>query len=100
MKVKTCSKHSKKYVFLAKYHPIVVTIKITHYLGPLGSSLRHFKFNLCEGYGHGSLLPVLFLVGLLKTMAKEEDEDKLPDQDAAKEFYAKYEPKEILGRSV
>lgn len=30
-------------------------------------------------------------------MAKEE-EDKLPDQDAAKEFYAKYEPKEILGR--
>ncbi|KAJ3650650.1 hypothetical protein Zmor_016736 [Zophobas morio] len=33
-------------------------------------------------------------------MAKEEDEDKLPDQDAAKEFYAKYEPKEILGRGI
>lgn len=31
-------------------------------------------------------------------MAKEEEYDKLPDQDAAKEFYAKYEPKEILGR--
>lgn len=32
-------------------------------------------------------------------MAKEEDEDdKLPDKDAAKEFYAKYEPKEILGK--
>lgn len=31
-------------------------------------------------------------------MAKEEEEDKLPDKDAAKEFYAKYEPKEILGR--
>lgn len=33
-------------------------------------------------------------------MAKEEEEDKLPDKDAAKEFYAKYEPKEILGRLV
>lgn len=31
-------------------------------------------------------------------MAKEEEEDRLPDKDAAKEFYAKYEPKEILGR--
>ncbi|KAG8275932.1 hypothetical protein J6590_075133 [Homalodisca vitripennis] len=32
-------------------------------------------------------------------MAKEdENEDVLPDKDAAKEFYAKYEPKEILGR--
>lgn len=30
-------------------------------------------------------------------MAKDED-DKLPDKDAAREFYAKYEPKEILGR--
>lgn len=30
-------------------------------------------------------------------MAKEEDDD-LPDKDAAKEFYAKYEPKEIIGR--
>lgn len=27
-------------------------------------------------------------------------EDRLPDEDAAKEFYAKYEPKEILGRLV
>lgn len=35
-----------------------------------------------------------------KTMAKEEEYDKLPDKDAAKEFYAKYEPKEILGRYV
>lgn len=31
-------------------------------------------------------------------MAKEEEYDKLPDKGAAKEFYAKYEPKEILGR--
>ncbi|KAF2885449.1 hypothetical protein ILUMI_20729 [Ignelater luminosus] len=33
-------------------------------------------------------------------MAKEEDEDKLPDKDAAKEFYAKYEPKEVLGKGI
>ncbi|KAJ8921202.1 hypothetical protein NQ315_013674 [Exocentrus adspersus] len=33
-------------------------------------------------------------------MAKGEDYDKLPDKDAAKEFYAKYEPKEILGRGI
>ncbi|XP_056643992.1 phosphorylase b kinase gamma catalytic chain, skeletal muscle/heart isoform [Diorhabda carinulata] len=33
-------------------------------------------------------------------MAKEEEYDKLPDKDAAKEFYAKYEPKEILGRGI
>lgn len=33
-------------------------------------------------------------------MAKEEDDDNLPDKDAAKEFYAKYEPKEIIGRFV
>ncbi|CAG9103819.1 unnamed protein product [Plutella xylostella] len=33
-------------------------------------------------------------------MAKEEDDDSLPDKDAAKEFYAKYEPKEIIGRGV
>ncbi|XP_012552339.1 phosphorylase b kinase gamma catalytic chain, skeletal muscle/heart isoform isoform X2 [Bombyx mandarina] len=32
-------------------------------------------------------------------MAKEEDDD-LPDKDAAKEFYAKYEPKEIIGRGI
>ncbi|XP_026473392.1 phosphorylase b kinase gamma catalytic chain, skeletal muscle/heart isoform isoform X2 [Ctenocephalides felis] len=32
-------------------------------------------------------------------MAKDED-DKLPDKDAAREFYAKYEPKEILGRGI
>lgn len=32
------------------------------------------------------------------TMAKDDEEDKLPDQDVAKEFYAKYEPKEVLGR--
>ncbi|XP_055374736.1 phosphorylase b kinase gamma catalytic chain, skeletal muscle/heart isoform isoform X6 [Condylostylus longicornis] len=33
--------------------------------------------------------------------AEEEiDDDILPDKDAAKGFYAKYEPKEILGRGV
>ncbi|KAG4080341.1 hypothetical protein HA402_010833 [Bradysia odoriphaga] len=32
-------------------------------------------------------------------MAKDDDED-LPDKDAAKGFYAKYEPKEILGRGI
>lgn len=31
-------------------------------------------------------------------MAKDEGDDLLPDKDAAKGFYAKYEPKEILGR--
>lgn len=31
-------------------------------------------------------------------IAGEEDDDLLPDKDAAKGFYAKYEPKEILGR--
>ncbi|XP_008487758.1 phosphorylase b kinase gamma catalytic chain, skeletal muscle/heart isoform isoform X2 [Diaphorina citri] len=40
------------------------------------------------------------------TMAKEDnldtskDDDVLPDRDVAKEFYAKYEPKEILGRGI
>ncbi|XP_023012600.1 phosphorylase kinase gamma isoform X2 [Leptinotarsa decemlineata] len=33
-------------------------------------------------------------------MAKEEEYDNLPDKGAAKEFYAKYEPKEILGRGI
>ncbi|XP_059617471.1 phosphorylase b kinase gamma catalytic chain, liver/testis isoform isoform X2 [Phlebotomus argentipes] len=35
-------------------------------------------------------------------MAKdtEEEDDFLPDKDAAKGFYAKYEPKEILGRGI
>jgi hypothetical protein len=33
-------------------------------------------------------------------MAKDEADDVLPDKDAAKGFYAKYEPKEILGRYV
>ncbi|GJQ75383.1 hypothetical protein Trydic_g23559 [Trypoxylus dichotomus] len=36
----------------------------------------------------------------MAVMAKDEEEDKLPDKDAAKEFYAKYEPKEILGRGI
>lgn len=35
-----------------------------------------------------------------RSMAKEEGDDLLPDKDAAKGFYAKYEPKEILGRCV
>lgn len=34
----------------------------------------------------------------LDLMAKDEEDDLLPDKDAAKGFYAKYEPKEILGR--
>ncbi|XP_018339025.1 PREDICTED: phosphorylase b kinase gamma catalytic chain, skeletal muscle/heart isoform isoform X2 [Trachymyrmex septentrionalis] len=33
-------------------------------------------------------------------MAKDEGDDVLPDKDAAKGFYAKYEPKEILGRGI
>ncbi|PNF28953.1 Phosphorylase b kinase gamma catalytic chain, skeletal muscle/heart isoform [Cryptotermes secundus] len=33
-------------------------------------------------------------------MAKDEMDDLLPDKDAAKGFYAKYEPKEILGRGI
>ncbi|XP_067636991.1 probable serine/threonine-protein kinase fhkC isoform X2 [Eurosta solidaginis] len=34
-------------------------------------------------------------------MAKDEEEDDvLPDKDAAKGFYARYEPKEILGRGI
>ncbi|KAF4528154.1 hypothetical protein B566_EDAN016798 [Ephemera danica] len=34
-------------------------------------------------------------------MAKDDAaEDTLPDKDAAKEFYAKYEPKEVLGRGI
>ncbi|XP_011298281.1 phosphorylase b kinase gamma catalytic chain, skeletal muscle/heart isoform isoform X2 [Fopius arisanus] len=33
-------------------------------------------------------------------MAKDEVDDLLPDKDAAKGFYAKYEPKEILGRGI
>lgn len=33
-------------------------------------------------------------------MAKEEEEDHLPDKDAAKGFYSKYEPKEILGKGI
>ena len=31
-------------------------------------------------------------------MAKDEEDDLLPDKYAAKGFYAKYEPKEVLGR--
>lgn len=31
-------------------------------------------------------------------MTKDDEDDLLPDKDAAKGFYAKYEPKEILGR--
>lgn len=29
-----------------------------------------------------------------------EETDDLPDKDVARDFYAKYEPKEVLGRSV
>lgn len=31
-------------------------------------------------------------------MAKDDEDDTLPDKDAAKGFYARYEPKEVLGR--
>lgn len=31
---------------------------------------------------------------------QDRQEDDLPDKDVAKEFYAKYEPKEILGRGI
>ncbi|KAK7595503.1 hypothetical protein V9T40_013328 [Parthenolecanium corni] len=34
------------------------------------------------------------------TQDDNKDEDLLPDKDAAKEFYAKYEPKEVLGRGI
>ena len=33
-------------------------------------------------------------------MARDETDDVLPDKDSARDFYAKYEPKEILGRCV
>lgn len=33
-------------------------------------------------------------------VASKSQEDDLPDKDVAKEFYAKYEPKEILGRGI
>ena len=35
-----------------------------------------------------------------RKMAKDEIDGELPAQDKAKEFYAKYEPKEVLGRYV
>lgn len=41
----------------------------------------------------------MWIIVAVSGMAKEEDDD-LPDKDAAKEFYAKYEPKEIIGRCV
>lgn len=31
-------------------------------------------------------------------MAIDEEGDLLPDRDAAKGFYARYEPKEVLGK--
>uniref|UniRef100_A0A8D8QHQ0 phosphorylase kinase n=1 Tax=Cacopsylla melanoneura TaxID=428564 RepID=A0A8D8QHQ0_9HEMI len=34
------------------------------------------------------------------TLDTNKDDDILPDRDVAKEFYAKYEPKEILGRGI
>lgn len=47
---------------------------------------------------NGNWLPSYSLSSI--TMAKDEVDDLLPDKDAAKGFYAKYEPKEILGRQV
>lgn len=37
---------------------------------------------------------------MMEGWCEEKDRDILPDQDAAKEFYAKYEPKEVLGRGI
>ena len=31
---------------------------------------------------------------------REDTDDQLPDKDVARDFYAKYEPKEVLGRGV
>lgn len=33
-------------------------------------------------------------------MARDEVDSDLPDQDQAKDFYATYEPKDVLGRYV
>lgn len=48
------------------------------------------SFPLQSGSGTNKIPP--------PAMAKDEEDDLLPDKDAAKGFYAKYEPKEILGR--
>lgn len=50
--------------------------------------------------------PVLFILSELNFRIMvgradlQEFEDYLPDKDVARGFYAKYEPKEILGRYI
>ncbi|CAB3364419.1 Hypothetical predicted protein [Cloeon dipterum] len=65
---------------------------------PLGISLSQFNRRTIRA----ALRPVSKKVpSSLNIMAKDDAaDDLLPDKDAAKEFYAKYEPKEILGRGV
>lgn len=38
------------------------------------------------------------MVGAPAIQNRDEMYDDLPDQDVARDFYAKYEPKEVLGR--
>lgn len=35
---------------------------------------------------------------MVANIGHREELDDLPDQDVARDFYAKYEPKEVLGR--
>ena len=43
-----------------------------------------------------------FVINFITMVASLEDDvtDSLPDKNFAKEFYAKYEPKDVLGRYV
>jgi len=43
-----------------------------------------------------------FVIHFITMVASLEDDvtDSLPDKNFAKEFYAKYEPKDVLGRYV
>jgi len=81
--------------FLVRLH----TLLHTH--GPLG----WFAINWCdnwEGKEKKKDSLIIYVCTKWKTntsaMARDETDDVLPDKDVAKEFYAKYEPKEILGR--
>jgi len=58
-----------------------------------------FKFLLLLKFWFDQLF-IIAVLRRLSIMAIDEIDDVLPDQDAAKEFYAKYEPKEVLGRWV
>ena len=35
---------------------------------------------------------------MVANIGHKDEMDDLPDQDVARDFYAKYEPKEVLGR--